>query len=281
MPQLLWQSIALMKHFGHFLLLLLMGSSCIVAQQSPASRRPPQTLNPQSFPKELVAAGQTRFASQCGFCHGRDASGGETGPDLTRSKLVSEDSSGDKIGPVVRAGRLDKGMPAFELNEAEISAVAAFIHDQKTKAEAVGGGRRSVDVSDLDHGNAEAGQKYFNGAGKCSQCHSPTGDLAGIASRFQGLTLLQRMLNPSGSRPAPAPAKVTLVSPSGETITGTLVAQDEFTVTIKDAAGTSKTSPLNQVKVSVDDPLSVHFDLLERYTDDDMHNVYAYLQTLR
>ena len=72
--------------------------------QSPASQRPPQTVTPQSYPAELVQAGQARFVSQCGFCHGRDAAGGETGPDLTRSLLVAEDVRGDKIGPVVRAG---------------------------------------------------------------------------------------------------------------------------------------------------------------------------------
>jgi len=269
-----------MKHSGLFLLLLV-GGSCIVAgQQSPASRRPPKTLNPRSFTRELVGLGQTRFASQCGFCHGRDAAGGETGPDLTRSTLVAEDSQGDKIGPVVRAGRVDKGMPAFELSDAEISAVVAFIHDQKAKTDTVDGGRRTVDVSDLDGGNAEAGKAYFNGPGNCAKCHSPTGDLAGIGSRFQGLPLLQKMLNPSGVRPAPAPAQVAVVLASGEKVFGALVSQDEFSVTLKDASGTSQTWPINEVKVSVDDPLSAHFDLLARYTDDDMHNVYAYLKTL-
>src|SRR5262245_27377254 len=89
--------------------------------QSPASQRPPQTGTPQSFPAELIQAGQTRFASQCGFCHGRDTAGGETGPDLTRSVLVAEDVRGDKIAPVVRAGRGDKGMPPFDLNESDMS----------------------------------------------------------------------------------------------------------------------------------------------------------------
>jgi cytochrome c oxidase cbb3-type subunit 3 len=89
------------------------------------------------------------------------------------------------------------------------------------------------------------------------------------------------MLNPSAGKPVPAPPKVTVVLASGETINGALVSRDEFSVTLKDAAGTSKTWQLNQVKASVDDPLNAHFDLLEKYTDDDMHNVYAYLQTLR
>ncbi|MBI2828263.1 MAG: cytochrome c, partial [Acidobacteria bacterium] len=113
------------------------------AAESPASQRPPQTATPQSYPPEQVQAGQARFGAQCGFCHGHDTAGGETGSDLTRSALVAEDVRGDKIGPMVRAGRADKGMPPFDLSDADLGAIVAFIHDQKTKAEFLGGGRRS------------------------------------------------------------------------------------------------------------------------------------------
>jgi len=202
--------------------------------QSPASQRPLQTVTPQTYPIQQIRAGELRFSSQCGFCHGRDAAGGETGPDLTRSKLVTEDNRGDKIGPVVRSGRPQQGMPAFSLNDADLRAIVAFIHDQKTKAEALGGGRRSVEDADLATGDAAAGRLYFNGAGGCSACHSATGNLAGIASRYHGLDLLLRMLYPGG-RPTPAPPEA----------------------------------------------LSAHFDQLGKYTDDDMHNVYAYLVTLK
>jgi cytochrome c oxidase cbb3-type subunit 3 len=202
--------------------------------QSPASQRPPKTVTSQTYSKEQVQAGELRFTSQCGFCHGRDAAGGETGPDLTRSKLVSEDNRGDKIGPLVRAGRPEQGMPAFNLSDADLAAIVAFIHSQKSKAEALGGGRRSVDAADLATGDAAAGRRYFNGAGGCSACHSATRDLAGVASRYEGLALLMRMLYPGG-RPDPAPP----------------------------------------------DALSAHFDQLGKYTDDDMHNVYAYLVTLK
>lgn len=272
-------------------LLILAGlvatSAFVVAQgrggqaQSPASQRPPQTATPQIYPPEQVQAGQARFASECGFCHGRDAAGGETGPDLTRSLLVAEDNRGDKIGVVVRAGRPDKGMPAFAVNEADLAGIVAFIHDQKTKAELLGGGRRSVDVADLQTGNAEAGQRYFNGAGNCSKCHSATGDLAGIANRFQGLALLQRMLYPTSGRPAPAPPKATVTLPSGETITGPVVSRDEFSIVITDSSGARRTWETRSVKFTIDDPVSAHFDQLGKYTDADMHNVFVFLQTLR
>src|SRR6185503_15709541 len=192
-------------------------------QQSPASQKPPQTVTPQTYPPELVQRGQTLFAANCGFCHGRDAMGGETGPDLTRSTLVAEDVRGDKIMPLVKTGRIDKGMPPVSLPDGDIAAIVAFIHDTKAKADSLEGARRSVDVADLQTGNAQAGQQYFNGAGGCAKCHSPTGDLAGLATRLQGLQLFQRMLYPGGrgrggaSRATPV---ATVQLASGETITG-------------------------------------------------------------
>jgi cytochrome c oxidase cbb3-type subunit 3 len=260
--------------------LLVTGSYIALAQQSPAARRPPQTVSPQSYPADLVRAGQTRFGSECGFCHGRDTAGGETGPDLTRSTLVAEDSRGDKIIPLVRAGRVDKGMPSFDLSAADLDAMVAFIHDQKTKADSAGGGRGAVEASDLDSGDAEAGKRYFNGAGGCANCHSPTGDLAGLATRYRGLQLLQRMLYPPNTRPAPAPAKLTVTTASGEVLTGSLASRDEFTITLADSTGSRRTWSVNEVKFTIDDPVSAHFDQLGKYTDDDMHNVYAYLKTL-
>lgn len=248
--------------------------------QSPASQPRPQTVTLQSYPIAQIQAGELRFTSQCGFCHGRDAAGGETGPDLTRSELVAEDIRGDRIGPLLRAGRPDQGMPSFNLSDADRDAIVAFIHDQKTKFEALGGGRRSVDAADLATGDAAAGRRYFNGAGGCSGCHSPTGDLAGIATRYQGLTLLQRMLYPAG-RPAPARPKVTVTLASGQTVTGTLGSEDEFTIVVVDAAGARQTYEKDTVKFKIDNPMSAHFDQLGKYTDDDMHNVFAYLDSLK
>ena len=216
------------------------------------------------------------FLQQCAFCHGRDAGGGEEGPDLTRSKLVAADKGGDLIAPVIREGRPEKGMPRFSFPEAEMAALVAFIHDQKTKAEALVGGRRGVDVADLQTGNVDAGKAYFNGAGKCSTCHSPTGDLAGVAKRFEGLKLEERMLYPKGAK-----AKITVTLPSGETVTGELAYQDEFTVGMRDASHRYRSWPARLVKFSIDAPAEAHAELLAKYSDDDIHNLMAYIQTLR
>ena len=149
------------------------------------------------YPPALVQKGSALFQQDCSFCHGRDAGGGETGPDLTRSKLVTQDVDGDKIGAVVRNGRPDKGMPRFDFSDEEIAGLMAFIHTRKISALTKKGARKGVDVSDLQTGNAEAGKRYFEGVGGCTACHSPTGDLAGIASHYQGLELEEQMLFPN------------------------------------------------------------------------------------
>jgi len=223
-----------------------------------------------------VQRGQTVFASQCGFCHGRDAMGGETGPDLTRSNLVRDDSGGDRIGPVVRDGRVDKGMPAIKLSNPDLSAVVAYIKSQRAKSESPGA-RRSVNAADLETGNADAGRQYFNGAGQCATCHSATGDLDRVGERLKGLELLQRMLYPSNGKGATA--AVTL--PSGEKITGALAYRDEFTIALTDEAGRYRSWPAHGVTFTVNNPLDAHAEQLGRYSDEDMHNVLAYLRTLR
>jgi cytochrome c oxidase cbb3-type subunit III len=220
--------------------------------------------------------GQAEFVQQCGFCHGRDAGGGEDGPDLTRSKLVADDKDGDKIGPVVRNGRPQTSMPAFTVSDQQLAALVTYIHARKTIADSQNGQRKGVDVADLQTGDAQAGKRYFNGAGKCSSCHSPTGDLSGVATRFEGLKLFQRLMYPKDAK-----AKMTVTLPTGEKITGDRAYQDEFTVALRDATGNYRSWPANKVKVTIDDPAQAHADLLAKYTDDDIHNLMAYLQTLK
>jgi mono/diheme cytochrome c family protein len=223
-----------------------------------------------------AAAGEALFHQNCAFCHGRDAMGGETGPDLTQSKLVLADNAGDKIIPVVHEGRLEKKMPGFNFSTAEMNTLVAFIHARVTAAASQKGGRRGVTPEDLQTGDAEAGKAYFNGAGGCSKCHSATGDLAGIASRHTGLALEKRMLYPEGAR-----SEVTVTTPSGQTISGVLAYRDEFVIGLRDSSGTYRSWPARSVKYTVKSPADAHADQLPKYTDDDIHNLMKYLQTLR
>ncbi len=228
----------------------------------------------KSYRPALVQNGDSFFQQNCSFCHGRDAGGGEGGPDLRRSKLVTEDVDGDKIGTVVRNGRPEKGMPRFDFSDQQIASLMAFIHTQQNNA--LTRGRRGVDVSDLQTGNVEAGRQYFSGAGGCATCHSPTGDLAGVASRYEGLKLEQQMLYPADVK-----STVTVTLASEQTIKGALEYLDEFTVGLIDPTGVYRSWRTSDVKYKVDAPVNAHVELLSKYTDADVHNLMAYLQTLR
>lgn len=229
------------------------------------------------YPPSLVEKGGSLFVSNCAFCHGRDAGGGEDGPDLTRSKLVSEDVGGNKIGPVVKNGRPQNGMPSFaQFNDADIAALDAFIHTQKSIADTQNGKRRGVDVEDLQTGNVAQGKAYFEGAGGCASCHSPTGDLKGIATKLTGLRLEERLLYPRGAK-----AKATITTKSGETVSGEVVYHDEFTISVRDANGKYHGFRTADVTYKLDDPANAHAELLAKYSDADIHNLMAYLQTLK
>jgi cytochrome c oxidase cbb3-type subunit 3 len=262
-------------------ILFLSFASALSQETSHAAPRPGVVGTKKTYPASLVEQGAALFRQDCSFCHGRDATGGESGPDLTRSKLVAADVSGEKIAAVVRNGRPDKGMPAFDRTDQQIGSLVAFIRTRREGALAEGGrrgagGRKGVAPEDLQTGNPTAGKKYFDGAGGCAACHSPMGDLAGIASRYQGLELEERMLYPRQ-----ATSKVTVTLPSGQEISGTLAYLDEFTVGLKSQNGVYQSWRTRDIKYRVDAPAQAHADLFSKYTDDDVHNLMAYLETLK
>ncbi len=235
---------------------------------------------------EAIARGRALFIPSCGFCHGNDAAG-KSAPDLIRSSVVLHDEKGSTLGPVILGGRTDKGMPPFpNFTPSQIADIAAFLHS-RTAATA---NRFTYEIKGLMTGNAKAGEAFFNGAGKCNTCHSPTGDLAGIATKFQPVDLQRRFLDPEPSwvdalmgksiKPPPMP-KVTVTLVTGETVSGDLVHVDEFNVTFRDANGWTRSAARQDAKVDIQDPLAAHRNLLPQYTDADMHNMLAYLETLK
>ena len=136
--------------------------------------------------------------------------------------------------------------------------------------------RGAVDVEDLQTGNVAAGKAYFNGEGGCSKCHSPTGDLAGVATRHEGLELEMRMLYPRD-----VVSKVMVTLPSGEKLAGTVAYQDEFVLGMRDSKGSYHSWPVGEIKFAVDSPVDAHAEQFPKYTDDDIHNLMAYIQTLK
>jgi mono/diheme cytochrome c family protein len=264
--------------------LCLLVAASLAAQSPPAAAPRPggNMLISRAVPDAAaVERGQKVFVANCGFCHGTTAQGGDSGPDLVRSELALDDERGDKIGPVIEQGRPGKGMPAFHLPADQIQDIAAFLRSRQQAAI----DRNSYSILNVVTGDREKGREYFNGAGRCSTCHSPTGDLAGIAKKYDAVTLQSRFLYP---RPRPADAaerarpEVTVRLATGHSFSGTLEYLDDFNVALRDASGDYHSFSRNaHVKVEVHDPLSVHAELLKKYTDSDMHNLLAYLVTLK
>jgi cytochrome c oxidase cbb3-type subunit 3 len=240
-----------------------------------AVRLPAQT---DLMKHENVQRGQADFRQSCAICHGIEAMGG-VGPNLVDSSLVRHDENGNLVAPVIQDGRPDKGMPAFPLiDSAQISDIVAFLHARVVVASVVSseGLAGGYSLKQLLTGNADAGKQYFYGAGKCATCHSPTGDLAGIAKKYSPADLEAQFLYPSQDS-----VTATVTSISGKQFHGKLLHLDAFYVAILDQDGWYRSWPLQQAKVQVYDPLAEHLKLLGKYTDKDIHDVFAYLETLK
>jgi cytochrome c oxidase cbb3-type subunit 3 len=225
--------------------------------------------------------GAKAYTANCAGCHGASARGSVGAPDLVRSILVLDDEKGILIAPVLRNGRPDEGMPKPNLTEPQIADIVAWLHVQTYAA----GHRTTYAFQDVLTGDAKKGEAYFNAT--CSRCHSATGDLKGIGARYDAFALQARWLQPRGGRGAKVSPKgeatVTVTLPSGREFSGTLDRVDDFNVSLYDSQGVyrSFTREGATPKVVIDDPLKAHTDLLAKYTDPDIHNVTAYLVTLK
>jgi cytochrome c oxidase cbb3-type subunit III len=233
-------------------------------------------------PADAVERGKKQFVIQCGGCHGSDARGEDNGPDLVRSVIVLDDEQGSLIGPLIRQGRPNEGMPAFDLPDAQIQDLAAFLRERTQAAI----NRNAYPLQNLLTGNAKDGEAFFNGAGRCNTCHSAAGDLAGLASRFQPAQLQTRFLYPRGGRGGPngaqaKPITATVTPRTGPAVSGTLDFMDDFTIGLRDAEGYYRSFSRDSVRVDVQDPLATHAQLLRQYSDKNMHDVLAYLVTLK
>jgi cytochrome c oxidase cbb3-type subunit 3 len=248
----------------------------------PAQQRPPGD-------PALIVRGKALYEINCRSCHGADLRGGDIGgPNLLRSEVVLKDDVGELIEPIVRNGKATPGVtlvmpPLPQLTSADVRAIAEYLHDVVSTARGQGAPPPGPPVVlNILVGNATAGQAYF--ATKCSSCHSVAGDLRGIASRITDPKQLQNTwVGGGGAGGAGAAVTVSVDQPSGERVEGTLVSVDDFRVVLTTADGRRRSFARRgeTPKVEIKDPRSAHTDLLSVYTDKDIHDVTAYLVTLK
>lgn len=258
-------------------------------QQGPPPPRFPAQLRPPEDPV-IVERGRRIYGVSCRSCHGADLRGGDMGgPNLLRSSVALNDQNGELIGTVLASGR--GNMPAMPLPAPDVSAVAAYVRSVLAAGRAQGAPPPGEQVRlNIVVGDPRAGEAYFTS--HCSSCHSPNGDLRGLASRVADPTELQNLwvgggrdrggltaADPAGPRDATA----TVTPRSGAPVTGRLHRIDDFVVTLALPDGTHRSFRRvgDEPRVEVKDPLASHLLLLGQYTDNDIHDVTAYLVTLR
>lgn len=275
------------------------GKGAPVATAAPAGRgaatqrpRGPSMMGAGADDKHVVDTasadrGKSIYIAECITCHGPKARGAQNGPDLVRSVTVLHDRYGSTIGPFLLKGHsMQSGKQSASLNPAQIQDISNFLHQRVYDTLRSGPYSKVLNVLT---GDAKAGEGYFNGAGRCNTCHSPTGDLAGVAKKYDPPTLQQRFLFPQaldfGRRRGvarPNPVTVTVAPASGSAVSGTLVSLDDFNVALRDSSGqyhSWKRTP--DLKVTKNDPFAMHAQLLDEYTDKNIHDVVAYLETLK
>jgi mono/diheme cytochrome c family protein/small nuclear ribonucleoprotein (snRNP)-like protein len=262
-------------------------SGSFAADEPPAGAAKRNPLESHDFDRPpddpaSVARGKQVFSVNCAFCHGSDGRGGEGGPNLLRSPMVLNDQKGEIIAAVVLNGRVEKGMPKFNLPRDSITDIAAYLHSIKI------GKMSNFNPRMVLVGNAAAGKAYFNGKGGCPKCHSVKKDLAGIGA-MDPKTLQDAIFagGATGLLGAPAanatPRTVTITFPTGETVKGKLISLDDFMVVLNDAAGQRRSIRRDGAvpRVEVVNPRQAHLDMIRQWEDRDLHNVTAYLDTLK
>jgi cytochrome c oxidase cbb3-type subunit III len=279
-----------MRYFSQAALALLMMALTSVSQaadEAPAGAPKKNPFESHDYDRPpgdpaAIARGKQVFSVNCSFCHGSDGRGGEGGPNLLRSPIVLNDQQGEIIAAVVLNGRVEKGMPKFNLPRESVSDIAAFLHSIEA------GKSSNFEPRMVLVGNAAAGKAYFNGKGGCTKCHSVKKDLAGVGSMdpktLQDMIFAGGATGMLGAAAATAPPRtVTVTFPKREPVKGTLVSLDDFIVVLNDAQGNRRSIRREGdiPKVEVVDPRQGHLDMIRQWEDRDLHNVTAYLETLK
>ena len=262
---------------------------------------PGQTFPAQQRPAgdpAVVARGNQLYGVHCRACHGADLRGGDIGgPNLLRSQVALNDQDGELIGPIITGGKQTPGlpaMPAIPLPADDVKAIAVYIHSVHATMQGQGsppaGPRAELNIL---VGDAAAGQAYFKA--NCSSCHSVTGDLQGVGGSVNDPTQLQNLWVGGGGRgrggraggapttPNRRQVTVAVTTANGQKVEGRLDRIDDFLVILTTAEGVQRsfTRSGDVPKVEVRDPLEGHRRLLATLSDRDIHNVTAYLVTLK
>ncbi len=241
--------------------------------------------------QDVLIRGKGLYEANCASCHAADLRGGPKGTNLLRSGIALRDQHGELVGEAVA-----KHDPPVNLVPADAVAIAEYIHGVHATMSGQGSppGRNPTDVElNVLVGDAKAGEAAF--ASLCSSCHSVTGNLKGIASKFEDARALQNGWVAGSTAPFAGGGRgagggagnpATVMMADGSKLEGTLVRKDDFLVVLMLPDGTRKSMARNNgiPKVEVKDPREAHKKMVLQLDDPEnkkMHDVTAYLWTIK
>ena len=260
------------------------------ALPAPPQQRPAAYPDRPKAPQDVLDRGRAVYGVSCAFCHGSDAGGGEIGPNLLRSATVLDDQNGELILPIVHGARIDRGMPRIDITDAQVRDIAAWLHSIHVAS------RTDPNENHINivTGDPVAGKAFFGKT--CAKCHSVDTDLKGLATRFPEPKVLQQTwLLPGGgggrggfgAQPVPGihvpPLTATVTEPDGKQVEGRVSRIDDFYIGLVEKDGTVKGFDRtgDTPAVVLHDALAPHRELLRTYTDKEIHDLTAYLVTLK
>jgi len=226
--------------------------------------------------KAAAQRGAPVFQQNCAFCHGPQARGAE-GPNLVVSDTVLGDDHGEHLVPFLKKGRPEKGMPSFaSIPDDQLTDISEFLHQQVEDV----ANRGTYHLLNVLVGDAAKGKTYV--AANCMSCHTEA-NFDHIAAKFRSPDQLQRgWVWPNRPADNSLAITATVKTADGATLSGRLTQISDFRVTLMDRDGKSHVIERGPgVDVQTKDPLAPHQKMFTTLKNDDMHNVTAYLETLK
>jgi cytochrome c oxidase cbb3-type subunit III len=173
------------------------------------------------------------FAANCAGCHGADGRGGEHAPNIATAPEVQHLADSELAG-IIHNGISGAGMPAFSfLKPQQIADVVAWLRILQGRG----------DIVKLP-GDASRGEALFFGKAQCSDCHMVNGkggfiggDLSFYGANAKPDQMRAIILNPEKSLP-PEKKATTVVTKSGQTVTGMLKGNNNFSISLQTTDGT-------------------------------------------
>lgn len=193
-----------------------------------------------------------------------DGKGGASGPNLTMGSFRHAPTD-EAMFRVITKGIPGTSMPGFSMNGREIWQIVAYI-----------GSLNVTRSNTATRGDAKAGEQLFASL-RCANCHANRApDLKGVGQRLSYAELQLALLEPSAAV-APEYWMWQATTTSGQTLKGSRLNEDTFSVQILDSTGRLRSLPKSEIEKQTLERRSPMPSFRDKLTDRQLNDLLAYL----